>query len=426
MKKENQIKFYTMTIIIIGLMLIFEGLPMIISEKIWVSFMFFAVLSILGDSLIIEIDENSYISIGFAIALSSILIFEPEIAGLIMFIGSTFKVYKEEGKLKHLFNSSAYKRLFNGCSYGLSAVIAAYSYQLGMTLMPESMFYKYSILGILISVIVYMLTNLMIYTALYTIISGENFLRQLLKNTSIAKNFIFLAPIGVLMAFSYEAHGWFIVILFLGPLLLARYTFKLYTDMKKVYFDTIKSLSNALDAKDEYTNGHSQRVANYSEAIAKIIGLSEFRIEQIKTAATLHDIGKIGISDMIINKSDKLDFKEMYEVRRHPEIGENILKEISNFRDVAKFVRHHHERYDGNGYPDSLSGDAISLEASIISVADSYDAITSDRAYRKALSAEIALNIIADGRGSQFNPIVVDAFLKYMNYEKGNDSEYVS
>lgn len=426
MKKENQIKLYTMSIIIIGLMLILKGTPIIIDEKIWVSFMFFAVLSFLGDSLIIEIDESSYISIGFAIALSSILIFNPEIAGLIMFIGSTFKVYEEDKKIKHMFNSSIYKRLFNGCSYGISAVIAGYSYQLGMILMPESIFYKYSILGIVFAVIVYMLTNLMIYTLLYTIISGEIFLNQLLKNSLVAKNFIFLAPIGVLMAFSYEAYGWFIVVLFLGPLLLARYTFKLYTDMKRVYFDTINTLSNALDAKDEYTNGHSRRVAIYSEAIAKEIGLSEIRIEQIKTAATLHDIGKIGISDVIINKAGKLDFKEMYEIRRHPEIGANILKDISNFKEVAKFVRQHHERYDGNGYPDSLSGDEISLEASIISVADSFDAITSDRAYRNALPENMALAIIESERGNQFNPIVVDAFLKYMKSEKGKGSEYVS
>lgn len=426
MKQENQIKFYTMSIIILGLVLIFRGLVPIFNENLWLSFMFFAFLSFLGDSLIIEIDENSYISIGFAIALSSILIFSPEIAGLIMFCGSVFKIYEEEGTIYHLFNSSLYKRFFNGCSYGLSAYLAGVSYKMGFLLSPGIMFHKYSIIGILLAIIVYVITNLVIYTTLYAIISKERFLVLLANNSSIAKNFVFLAPIGILMAFSYDVYGWFIVILFIGPLLLARYTFKLYTDMKKVYFDTINTLSNALDAKDQYTNGHSHRVAEYSEGIAKEMGFHESRVEKVKTAAILHDIGKIGISDIIINKPGKLDFKEFYEIRRHPEIGASILKDISNFKEVADIVRHHHERYDGNGYPDSLTGEDIKIEAAIISVADSFDAMTSDRAYRKALSFKSAIQIITDESGRQFNPVVVDAFLRYINIHEGKFIENVS
>ncbi len=214
------------------------------------------------------------------------------------------------------------------------------------------------------------------------------------------------------LVFAYEKSGWIMVAVVLGLLIMARYAYKLYIDMKQQYFDTIKTLSNALDAKDNYTNGHSMRVADISEAIARQMGLRNCQIEMIKTAATLHDIGKIGISDAIINKPGNLEMNEIYEIRRHPEIGEQILKDVKALRKIAKIVKHHHERYDGNGYPDSLSADEIPLESAIISVADAYDAMTSNRIYRVAMSEMKAVEMIREERGLQFHPEVVDAFMQ--------------
>lgn len=214
------------------------------------------------------------------------------------------------------------------------------------------------------------------------------------------------------LAFAYEKSGWIMASAVLGLLIMARYAYKLYIDMKQQYFDTIKTLSNALDAKDNYTNGHSMRVADISVAISRQMGLRPCQIEMIKTAATLHDIGKIGISDAIINKPGKLEMNEIYEIRRHPEIGEQILKDVKALRKIAKIVKHHHERYDGNGYPDSLMTDEIPLESAIISVADAYDAMTSNRIYRVAMSETHAIKIIREERSLQFHPEVVDAFIQ--------------
>ncbi len=177
-----------------------------------------------------------------------------------------------------------------------------------------------------------------------------------------------------------------------------------------MYFETIRTLSNALDAKDEYTNGHSHRVAEYSVKIAEQLNLSPKEIETVKTAALLHDIGKIGIKDEVLNKPGKLDFKEFYEVQQHPEIGANIIKDVAALQRVSVIIRYHHERFDGNGYPDSINGDQLPIESAIIAVADAYDAMTSDRSYRKAMSHEAAVEIIRSASGSQFHPEVVDVF----------------
>jgi putative nucleotidyltransferase with HDIG domain len=145
--------------------------------------------------------------------------------------------------------------------------------------------------------------------------------------------------------------------------------------------------------------------------IAEKMQLSPKDVETVKTAALLHDIGKIGIKDEVLNKPGKLDFKEFYEVQQHPEIGSNILKDVTALQKVSSIIRYHHERYDGNGYPDSISGDELPIESAIIAVADAYDAMTSDRSYRKAMSHEAAVEIINSASGAQFHPDVVRAFI---------------
>ena len=188
--------------------------------------------------------------------------------------------------------------------------------------------------------------------------------------------------------------------------------------MKSVYFETIKALSNAVEAKDEYTKGHSYRVAQYAVGIAQEMGLTYEVVDKINTAAILHDIGKIGISDTILNKPDNLSDEEYMRIQNHPEIGAKILFEVDFLKDVAEIIKHHHERYDGKGYPLHLEGNNIPLEASILAVADAYDAMTSDRAYRKAMNSTIAYKIIIKESGKQFDPRVVESFMKYMKKHK--------
>lgn len=176
----------------------------------------------------------------------------------------------------------------------------------------------------------------------------------------------------------------------------------------KMYDDTVTALVSAIEINDKYTEGHAKRVRQYSLAIANKLNLSKDRVNNIGTAALLHDIGKIGIPATILNKPGKLTEDEYNEIKLHPEYTKKILEKVSGFSSIADIAYCHHENYDGSGYPRGLKGDEIPIEAQIIQVADSYDAMTSDRAYRKALSAQKALEIIKNESGKQFNPKIAE------------------
>ncbi|MBI5696511.1 MAG: GAF domain-containing protein [Nitrospirae bacterium] len=186
----------------------------------------------------------------------------------------------------------------------------------------------------------------------------------------------------------------------------------LYRDIRSSYFDTVRALVNALEAKDKYSKGHSERVTLLAMMIAEEMDLPEDRKQALQHAGVLHDIGKIGISLSILNKDGKLTGEEYDMIKNHPLIGEKILDPITFLKDVKTIVGEHHERYDGKGYPHQKMGAELSLEARILAVADTFDALTSDRPYRKALPFEDAVAEIQRCASSQFDPDVVDVFLK--------------
>ncbi len=185
----------------------------------------------------------------------------------------------------------------------------------------------------------------------------------------------------------------------------------LYADLEGAFKETIQSLALALEAKDSYTHGHSENVTRLSEATAREMGCDEEFIDILTQAGILHDIGKIGISGVILNKPGKLSEAEYMIIQSHAQMGKRILENISFLSAVVPIVYHHHERYDGTGYPEGLSSDAIPLGARIMQVADTYDAMTSNRPYRIGLTHELAVEEILRCRGSQLDPECVDAFL---------------
>jgi putative nucleotidyltransferase with HDIG domain len=191
------------------------------------------------------------------------------------------------------------------------------------------------------------------------------------------------------------------------------------TELRTAYIQTIRALAEAIDAKDAYTRGHSERVAVYASRIGHQMGLRKELIERIYFAGLLHDVGKIGIPDAIITKPDKLTREEYDEMKKHPEIGAKILEPVEFLSSIVPCVRHHHEWYDGckSGYPDRLAGDQIPLPARVIVVADTVEAMTSDRPYRKALPIDTVVEELHKYSGSQFDPIVVDSFLRLLEDE---------
>lgn len=198
----------------------------------------------------------------------------------------------------------------------------------------------------------------------------------------------------------------------------------LIDSLRQSYIATVRALAEATDAKDHYTRGHSGRVAKYAVAIARELKLPANDIEGVETAAYLHDVGKIGISDKILMKPGRLTLDEMETVRGHPKIGANILSPINFPWEIVPIVFQHHERYSGGGYPNKLSYDNIHIGARILNVADSYEAMTSERPYRAALSHQTAVDELKKGSGTQFDPLVVDAFLRLI--ENGLDVEVES
>lgn len=190
---------------------------------------------------------------------------------------------------------------------------------------------------------------------------------------------------------------------------------RLYNDLIGVYFDTIRSLANALEAKDTYTHGHSRRVAKDSIRIARRLGLPRKQLEMIRHGALLHDIGKIGIRDTILFKAGPLDPEERRHIQSHPLLGANIISSIDFLKDVKDIVRHHHERWDGCGFPDRLKGDEIPLGARIVCIADSFDAMITSRPYREGMPIGRALAILEDEKGKQFDPRLVDVFAEVIH-----------
>lgn len=200
--------------------------------------------------------------------------------------------------------------------------------------------------------------------------------------------------------------------LFVFPLLVARQLYQRYTGMRSAFVDTIGSLVGALEAKDPYTRGHSERVSEFAVELGRAVGLDDRMLERLEYAALLHDIGKLAVPGCVLTKPGKLDPAEFARIREHPGRGAEMISRIGPLRDLAPIVAEHHERVDGAGYPNGLAGESISLAARVLAVADSYDAMTTTRAYRGALSRDQAIAELLGGAGTQFDSHVVRSFIE--------------
>lgn len=181
-------------------------------------------------------------------------------------------------------------------------------------------------------------------------------------------------------------------------------------ELETLSVEIIQTLAATIDTKDPYTKGHSHRVAEYSVILARKLGWDEERVEKLRIMASLHDVGKISVPDRILNKPGRLEDEEFEVIKSHTTQGYSILKGISGLSSISKVARHHHERFDGKGYPDKLAGNEIEIEARVVGIADAYDAMSSDRVYRKALPKEVIREELKKGRGTQFDPELLDVF----------------
>jgi putative nucleotidyltransferase with HDIG domain len=223
--------------------------------------------------------------------------------------------------------------------------------------------------------------------------------------------------IGFLAAVSLRSHLWAIA-LFLAPVGIVYFALRDVARMRQQTRDSIVALADMIDLRDAYTHGHSQRVAEYARQLARELRLSSGETELIHEAARVHDIGKIGTADQFLLKPGPLDEDEKQEMRRHAQLGYKLLKRIPEFAAGAELVLSHHERVDGSGYPRGLRGEELPIEARVIAVADAYDAMTTDRPYRRAMSWESARAELRGGAGTQWDAGVVDAFIGMIDRER--------
>lgn len=345
-------------------------------------------------------------SVSPAIYIYVALMSNPLNAIICAMVGVLLRFPEMDGVRKHIFNVKRSTTFFNLANMMITFGVCAYF------IYSFNSYDNLVITGVVVifGLLIAELINLILVTILIKI-------TQKVKTIDIAKSMAVTFPstvaigsLGIFLAIIDDVH-YGIVFIFILPLLLARYSFKLYFESQRMALDTIHALNEALHAKDAYTGGHTGRVEKYAIELAKAYGLSRQDIEIIKTAALLHDIGKIGIPDEILNKPGRLTRDEFEMIQEHSSIGAKILGNVNSLKKVSNIIVQHHERYDGTGYPGRLKGDQISIEASILMISDSYDAMTTDRPYRKALSKEKAISELEKYSGVQFHPLLTRTFI---------------
>ena len=350
-------------------------------------------------------------STSFSIQLAAFILFGPIVTIIVTIIGFSLRVLKVNNTYKHIFNTPWYATLFNYCSLTIIILYASLVYKsLGGQASIKNM--TIIIIPLILFCFTFFILNCLIMSILYSINSNKNMLFCFINNIKLAfLNIIIMAPFGIILALLFRNNSYVGVILFLFPILLARYTFSLYIEAKSKYVETVDVLMRAMEARDKYTEGHTKRVGELAKLIATELKYNQWKIDELYMAALLHDVGKIGIDDAILNKPGKLTEGEYNIIKTHPEIGFNIIKDLKDSEKINFIVRYHHERYDGKGYPEGKKPEELNLDVFIIQLADSIDAMATDRPYRKALAEDEIIKEVKANSGSQFHPQVVEAYL---------------
>jgi len=395
---------------LLGLLVLFKSIDAFKIPNLG-GFLFFLILAVLSESFKVDLPYGGGVTVGFAVVFASILLFGASAGAWIATVGIL---------LKDFYNFSStplYKRFYNAGMFAIMAGVSGSVYEL-LGGRPGHIELGLNLFPIAASILVYAFINITLLTGVMSIASGNRPVSIWVTNMKWSTpHYLALGPLGILLAISYTNFGYQGVVLLLIPLLIARHSFKLYMEMRKVYLETVQALASAIEAKDPYTRGHSERVAQYAVKISREMGLPEDRVEIIQYAALLHDIGKIGISDRILNKPGSLSDIEFESIKSHPAIGSQIIKGVRFLEKASELVKHHHEKRNGTGYPDGLKEDQIPLGAEILSVADIFDALTSDRPYRKAWSIEKAVDQLKKEAEIQLNPKVVNALIRVWQKE---------
>ncbi|MCL5032592.1 MAG: HD-GYP domain-containing protein [Thermotogae bacterium] len=349
-----------------------------------------------------KIDGNRWvIGLGMTFNLSAAVLFSPLSAMIIGIITAT--------SLNEMKTTQWYKIVFNVAQISIATFVVAFTYRLFPV---NSEIVKIFAIAAVIGV--YAIINNTFVAGAVSLATKKRFggiLKDVLIDFFGLSIFISLS-ISYLAIYLYPYVHFYVIFVILGPLLAIRFVIDLYRKFLNTKLETMYALTRALEEKDPYTAGHGERVSLYCEVIAEKIGIYGKHLDDLKIAAQLHDIGKIGVRDIVLNKPTRLTDAEYDEIKRHPVDGAKIISEIPSLDRIVPWVRYHHERWNGTGYPDGKKGTNTPLEARIIGICDVYDALTTKRSYRDEFTHEEAIQMIASGSGKDFDPELVSALIE--------------
>ena len=348
---------------------------------------------------------------------------------LLLYVISSLFVFLVDPKTKKYYSPwtrSPEKELFNVSNVLISIWLGGFAYNLIAGNANGTVFTWGVVLGAIAFSFVAIFGNL-IFFILYFKLSEQGQFFALLRDNfgGILPNILATIPLGLVIGYILtQPNAYLWIVLFMGPLMLARYSFKVYLDSHTILLRTIASLVEAIEAKDPYTHGHSQRVAYLSSEICKEMNCSRSFTDQVMMAALLHDTGKIGVEDAVLRKPGPLTPEEYNIIMQHPVVGRRIIESINLPQVVNDAVLYHHRRYDGTGYPEEGPAPGqLPLSAAILAVADTYDAIISDRPSRAGLTKARAREILEEVAGTQLDPKVVKVFLNIEPRLRPEDAE---
>src|SRR5215469_5317206 len=315
-----------------------------------------------------------------------------------------------------------HERLFNGAMHALCGLAAAEVFvalhgRLGIPVVKD---FPNIIWPFAAAAVTHVLVNQVLIWGVYRLNRGRRMLRRGTLESSLPLLLVSdlgYAALGLVIASLWHVMGPFAAAIVLVPLFVARWTMRQFAEQQRAYAATMNALCQAVETKDYYTRGHGDRVSRGSGMIARQIGMSANRTEAIMFAGMLHDVGKLGVSTQVLQKTGPLTEDEFAAIQLHPKRGLDIVKEIGFLNEALAGIMHHHERIDGRGYPMGLAGHEIPEFARAIAVADAFDSMTSTRSYRQAKSKVVAISELRKGAGTQFDPLLVEAFIAAIEQE---------
>jgi len=386
------------------------------------------VVLVLCHMLPIYITADKTMEISF-VPVVACLVTKGVYLAIVLYAISSFSVFLLDPQTHKYYSPwarSFSKELFNVANVLISVWIGGLAYDLIAPDIGSQLFTWRVVTGAVVFSCVAIFLNLIFFILYFRLSEQGRFFALLRDNIGgIIPNIIATIPLGLLIGYILtlsNAYLW--IILFMGPLMLARYSFKIYLDSHTILMRTIASLVEAIEAKDPYTHGHSQRVAYVSSEICKALGCRRHFTDEVMIAALLHDTGKIGVDDAILRKPGPLTEEEYDLIKQHPVVGRRIIESINLSSVVNDAVLYHHRRYDGTGYPkEGPAYGELPLAAAILAVADCYDAMITDRPYRKGMTKAEACKIIREVSGTQLDPKVVKVFLTIEPKLRPEDAE---